>query len=314
MPAAGSSELRAQACPDHGADESYGNGDQGSEGRCESHEVLRSASSRGKRSSVGTKEGLSEVAGECSEHLPRIDWSGAKGRAIEFTPDDWHQTIAQARRMEELIQRHSAIMDEHDPERRIALVVDEWGTWYDQDPGFPVGSLYQQNTIRDAIVASLHFNTFHRHCDRVRMANIAQMVNVLQAMILTDGEKMITTPTYHAFDLYTDHHDADHVGTSGSLGRRGDHTVSFKEGAYTISATNSSLEGEILGRFELPVPVGEPLRAEILTAPALDSHNTFEEPGRVRLRDFSAFSIRGQVIDVALPLRSITTIRVSPQS
>src|SRR3546814_7104710 len=98
--------------------------------------------------------------------------------------------------MDELVTKHSAIMNKYDPDKRVALYVDEWGTWYDQEPGSHPGFLYQQNSLRDAEVAALTLNIFHRHTDRVKLAAIAQMVNVLQAMILTKDDKMLLTPTY----------------------------------------------------------------------------------------------------------------------
>ncbi|MDP4088563.1 MAG: alpha-L-arabinofuranosidase C-terminal domain-containing protein, partial [Bacillota bacterium] len=130
--------------------------------------------------------------------VPGDFWLG-KGSAVKFEEDEWFQTMAKSYRMDELLTKHSNIMDKYDPDKRVALVVDEWGTWFDVEPGTNPGFLYQQNTMRDALVASIHFNIFHDHCDRVRMTNIAQCVNVLQAVILTEGAKMIKTPTYHVF-------------------------------------------------------------------------------------------------------------------
>jgi len=120
-----------------------------------------------------------------------------KGSATQFDESEWFSTLRNALHMEELIRRHSAIMDRYDPQRRVGLIVDEWGTWYDVEPGTNPGFLYQQNTLRDALVAGIHLNIFNNHAERVKMANIAQTVNVLQAMILTDGPRMIVTPTYH---------------------------------------------------------------------------------------------------------------------
>ncbi len=129
-------------------------------------------------------------------------------RPPEFTEARWHLTLRRALDIEEMIARHSAIMDRYDPTRRVGLVVDEWGAWYDPEPGTNPGFHYQQNTLRDALVAALHFHIFHRHAGRVTMANIAQTVNVLQAMILTDGAKMIVTPTYRVFEMYRVHQGA----------------------------------------------------------------------------------------------------------
>ncbi|MGC4073723.1 MAG: alpha-L-arabinofuranosidase C-terminal domain-containing protein [Nibricoccus sp.] len=140
--------------------------------------------------------------------LPTGSWRGSKGKSTGFNETEWITTLRRTLHMEKLINDHSAVMNKYDPEKKVALIVDEWGTWYDVEPNTNPGFLYQQNTLRDAIVASLNFNIFHQHTDRVAMANIAQMVNVLQAMILTDKEKMLLTPTYHIFEMYKVHQDA----------------------------------------------------------------------------------------------------------
>lgn len=140
-------------------------------------------------------------------------WSGSKGSATEFTTDEYYTTIAKCLGIETVLQRHCQIMDTYDPEKRILLFVDEWGTWFDEEPGTIAGHLYQQNTMRDAMVAALSFNTFHRYTDRIGMTNIAQVVNVLQAMILTRGDSMLLTPTYHVFTMYRPHQGATYIPT-----------------------------------------------------------------------------------------------------
>lgn len=137
-----------------------------------------------------------------------------KGSATEFAEKDWYKTMKKTMYMEELIRRHSAIMDQYDPDKKVGMIVDEWGTWYDVEPGTNPGFLYQQNTMRDALVAGINLNLFNKHSDRVKMANIAQMVNVLQSMILTEGEKLVKTPTYHVFDLYQVHQENDLLASS----------------------------------------------------------------------------------------------------
>ena len=139
--------------------------------------------------------------------VPGPDWQH-KGSATVFDEAAWFTTLRKCLRMDELIQRHAQIMDQYDPEKRVALVVDEWGAWHDVEPGTNPGFLYQQNTLRDALVAALSLHIFQQHAARVRMANIAQTVNVLQALILTDGPRLLTTPTYHVFDLFKGHQDA----------------------------------------------------------------------------------------------------------
>ena len=139
--------------------------------------------------------------------LPTGNWS-KKGSATEFGEADWFATLNHALHMDDLVTRHSAIMDRYDPQKKIGLIVDEWGAWYDVEPGTNPGFLYQQNTLRDALVAGVTLNIFNQHCDRVKMAAIAQLANVLQAMVLTDKEKMTVTPSYWVFEMYVPHHDA----------------------------------------------------------------------------------------------------------
>ncbi len=143
-----------------------------------------------------------------SERLPD---GSREGSATGFDEAGWIEIIAKGLVMDELVRKHSTIMDKYDPDQKVALIVDEWGTWYDVEPGTHPRFLYQQNTMRDAIVAATTLDIFNKHCDRVRMANIAQTVNVLQAMVLTDKEKMLLTPTYHVFEMYAVHQDATMV-------------------------------------------------------------------------------------------------------
>lgn len=164
-----------------------------------------------------------------------------KGSATQFTSRDYYHTLAKAWKMEELVSGHSRIMDRYDPEKRVGLVVDEWGTWYDVEPGTNPGFLYQQNTMRDAMVAAITLNIFNHHCDRVAMANLAQTVNVLQAVILTDGDRMTLTPTYHVFDLFKGHQDAKELDCAVS----GDVIGEGADQIASISASASEKDGRI---------------------------------------------------------------------
>ena len=172
-----------------------------------------------------------------------------KSRATQFSTSEYYQTLKKALFMDELVTRHDAIMTRYDPEKRIGLVVDEWGTWHAVEPGTNPGFLYQQNTMRDALVASLTLDIFNRHCDRVTMANIAQTVNVLQAVILTEGDQIVLTPTYHVFDLYKEHQDArqiaayvetDTIGEEEWRVPRISASASEKDGAITVTVSNLS--------------------------------------------------------------------------
>ncbi len=176
-----------------------------------------------------------------------------KRAATGFTSEEYYRTLKHATSMEELVTRHSQIMDRYDPEKRVALIVDEWGNWFDVEPGTNPGFLYQQNTMRDAMVAALTLNTFMAHCDRVRMANLAQMVNVLQAIVLTEGDKMVLTPTYHVFDLYKAHQDArqidcfvecDQVGENGFNLPQVIASASEKDGKITLTLANLAMDRE----------------------------------------------------------------------
>lgn len=180
--------------------------------------------------------------------VPTGNWEH-KGSATEFTEDEYYETIDRTRHIETLITRHSGIMDRYDPMHKVGLIVDEWGTWYDVEPGTNPGFLYQQNTIRDAIVAAINLNIFNAHSDRVYMANIAQAVNVLQAVLLTEGKTTIKTPTYHVFDLYKEHQDAEliysHIENETAHGNIPciSQSASIAEnGAVTITLSNCSLD------------------------------------------------------------------------
>ena len=133
--------------------------------------------------------------------IPTGDWA-KKGNATGFPEDEWISTLSRTMLIDDFVTKNEKVLDANDPKGKVAFYVDEWGTWYSPEPGREPGFLYQQNTLRDALVASINFNIFHRHARRVQMTNIAQMVNVLQAMILTDGPRMALTPTYHVFQMY----------------------------------------------------------------------------------------------------------------
>ena len=173
-----------------------------------------------------------------------------KGYATEFELAEYNSTIKHADYMEELVTNHSAIMDRYDPEHRVGLIVDEWGCWHRVEPDTNPGFLYQQNAMRDAMVAAMTLNIFNRHCDRVVMANIAQLINVLQAVILTDGAQMILTPTYHVFDLYRPHMGAQEAdcfvecGTMDNGVRQLSASASVRDGALTVTVANLSATEE----------------------------------------------------------------------
>ena len=220
--------------------------------------------------------------------------------------------------MEELIGLHGGVMDEYDPEKRIGLIVDEWGAWYDVEPGTNPGFLYQQNTMRDALVAAVTLNIFNNHCDRVKMACIAQMVNVLQAVLLTEGEKMIKTPTWHVFHMYRDHQgaqalpvQAEGVGTVGG-GQIPAVQVSasrMESGEITVTAANLSMTESQTVRLTLTSGKPERVSGTLLAGEA-HAHNTFDAPETVREQALAA-APDGEGVEFVLPPCSVASVRLS---
>jgi alpha-N-arabinofuranosidase len=220
--------------------------------------------------------------------------------------------------MEELITKHSAIMDKYDPKKEIALFVDEWGGWYDVEPGTNPGFLYQQNTMRDAMLAGVTLNIFNNHCDRVRMANLAQMVNVLQAVILTNKEKIILTPTYHVMEMYNVHQNAEMIPVTVS-------NVDYIEGRDTLPAISASASRDKEGLTHLSLVNIDPdktntvsvhfsdagykqVSGRILSSPEIQDHNTFEDPEKVKPAPFAGASLEGNTLLVKMPPASVVVL------
>lgn len=247
-------------------------------------------------------------------------WSGSKGSAIDFSKDDYYWTLGKAIEIEPVIQKHINIMDKYDPNKRIGLLLDEWGTWWDEEPGTVRGHLYQQNALRDAFVASLSFDIFHKYTDRLRMANIAQMVNVLQAMILTDDQGgMVLTPTYHVFKMYNVHQDATflpfelncatkEVGDNRTLPLISATASKNDKGIIHISLSNVDADNAQEISINLDGSNKKSVSGEILTSGKLTDHNTFEQPDLVKPAAFSGAKISKGVLTVKLPAKSIVTL------
>ncbi len=226
----------------------------------------------------------------------------ARGPATGFDEAHWAGELSLALKMEEFIAGETAIMDRYDPQKRVALYVDEWGSWYDQEPGSHPGFLYQQNSLRDAEVAALTLDIFHRHTDRVKMANIAQMVNVLQAMILTDGAKMVLTPTYHVFDMYQPFMEAVPYPATVSRAeyRFGDTALPLvdvsaargKDGKLYLAIVNTDPHTAVDVRTDL-AGTG---RGRILTASRMDAHNSFADPDAIHPVPFAGTSQNGKAV------------------
>ncbi|MDT0345055.1 alpha-N-arabinofuranosidase [Streptomyces litchfieldiae] len=243
-----------------------------------------------------------------------------KGSATEFSTEDYYRTLVSAQRVDRLISGHSAVMDCYDPEKKVGLVLDEWGTWWNVEPGTNPGFLHQQNALRDALVASLHFDIFHKHADRLFMANIAQTVNVLQAMVLTDEqERLILTPTYHVFEMNKRHQDAAslavHLRAEGARRTVGDTelrtlsaSASVRDDTVLISLTNLDAEDPATLTLDLRGrSIGEPT-ARVLTADRTNAHNTGDAPDTVAPRPFTGVEPVANGLRVSLPPHSFVTI------
>jgi alpha-N-arabinofuranosidase len=243
------------------------------------------------------------------------------GPATGFGEIQWHSTLRAALKMDELITKHSAIMDKYDPEKKVGLVVDEWGTWTDVEPGTNPGFLYQQNTLRDAQVAALHFHVFQRHADRVVMANLAQAVNVLQAVILTDHEKMLRTPTYWVFEMFKVHQgettlpvtlqtpdytfekdSVPMVSASASRAAAG--------GPVHVSLVNTNPHFPATVRCQLAGLKAGTVTGRVLTADAIDAHNTFDAPDAVSPKPFTSAKLAGGTLELTLPPKSIVVLEL----
>jgi alpha-N-arabinofuranosidase len=238
---------------------------------------------------------------------------------VGFGEAEYGQILKTTLQMEDLVSKQSAVMDKYDPQKKVALVVDEWGAWYAPLPGTNPGFLVQQNSMRDAILAAMNLNIFARHADRVRMANIAQMINVLQAMILTDKEKMVLTPTYYVFKMYVPFQDATFVPVAFSAGTYTHGDISLpRVDAIAAKDTNGKLWLEVTNLDpNEPVEVEASLAGiaaksaagETLTAPGVDSVDTFEAPNTVVPKPVVA-KVQGGKVALKLEPKSVTVVSV----
>lgn len=244
-----------------------------------------------------------------------------KGSATDFDDAVWYKTLYKALYMDTLVTQHGAIMDKYDPDKKIGMCVDEWGSWYTCEPGTNPGFLYQQNTLRDALIAGITLNVFNKHCDRVKIAALAQMVNVLQAVILTEGDKMVKTPTYHVMHMYRYHQGASllesAVTGAGETGA-GKWTVpkitesvsKDSEGIITITLNNLSIETAEDMDIKLADNGYKVIEAKVVTNTDIHVHNTFEAPEQITEQEFTGYTEHEDHIFVKLPAGSVTVLRV----
>jgi alpha-N-arabinofuranosidase len=251
--------------------------------------------------------------------LPTGDWS-KKGSATSFSEKEYFNTMVNCLKMEELVTKHSAIMDKYDPNKKVALVVDEWGIWTDPEPKTNPGFLYQQNSLRDALIAATTLNIFNNHCDRVKMAELAQTVNVLQALILTDKTKILLTPTYHIFDMYKVHQDAKYLAVKLQAP---DYNVDGK----SIPAVNVSASQDATGKIHISlvnldlnkaVSVSTQLKqiqwaavsGQILTSANITDINTFQQPSKLQIHNFTGAKKYGENLSVTIPPKSVVMLEL----
>jgi alpha-L-arabinofuranosidase len=262
---------------------------------------------------------LNMLSGVALHHYSVIDWR-KKGPSTTFDEKQYFTTMQRAKFMDTLVVKHSAIMDKYDPRKRVALVVDEWGGWYDVEPGTNPGFLYQQNTMRDAMIAGITLNIFHKHADRVRMANLAQAVNVLQAVVLTEGEKMLLTPTYHVMEMYNVHQDAKLIPLTLK-------SNDYEFGGEKLAAISASASKDSLGRTHISLVNIDAKKAQeitidlkgakfssltgrILSSAKLQDFNSFSNPDKIKPQTFKDASLKGNTLQVKLPPFSVVVLEL----
>jgi alpha-N-arabinofuranosidase len=250
--------------------------------------------------------------------LPTGDW-GAKGSSTDFGEEMWFKTLKNTMVVEDLIENHLDIMDKYDPKGDISLIVDEWGTWYDPLPGTNPGFLQQQNSVRDAVLAGINLNIFNNHADRISMANIAQIVNVLQAMILTDGPEMVKTPTYHVFKMYNVHQDATLIPSdllSEDYEYEGEKipaltsSASIKDGVTNITLSNANPNEALEVECYLGSDNYKSVSGQIVTSDKINDYNDFGKEEKVKIDNFEVEKPKDGKMMVEIPAHSVVLIQL----
>ncbi|WP_029233310.1 alpha-N-arabinofuranosidase [Butyrivibrio sp. VCB2006] len=243
-----------------------------------------------------------------------------KGSAKEFSKEEYYRAMRKAYYMDEIITRNDAILSQYDPDKKIAMLLDEWGCWHDVEEGTNPGFLYQQNSMRDAQVAAATLNILNKHSDRVKMGCLAQIVNVLQAVILTEDDKMVLTPTYHVFHMYRYHQDADllesyledvkDVGIGEDVAANVNESVSIdKDGVVTITLSNIDADENNDIDIDFRDKEIESVEGFELSGDMMD-YNTFDDPSKVREKSFEGFNFEGREVKVKMKPCSLVTLRV----
>jgi alpha-L-arabinofuranosidase len=266
---------------------------------------------------VMSKIPLKMIDGLSVHHYSVIDWS-KKSSATQFTEVEYFKTMSEAWRMERFVTKNSEVMNKYDPAKKVALVVDEWGGWYEAEPGTNGAFLYQQNSMRDAMIAGLTLNIFNNHCDRVRMANLAQAINVLQSVILTKDEKMILTPTYHVMEMYNVHQNAllipitltssDYVMGDKKIQAVSASASKDKTGAVHISLVNMDAGKEQEVVIDLGDLSAKSVTSRILHSDKLQDYNSFENPGKIKPTIFTNMVLNGTKLTVKMPPVSVIAL------
>lgn len=266
------------------------------------------------------RRGLAQGVSLHKYTLQTGNWAD-KGSALDFGEKEWFETLHQTLEMETLVTRHSTIMDKYDPQKRIGLIVDEWGNWFNVEEGTNPGFLYQQNSLRDAMVAALNLNIFNQHADRVKMANIAQMVNVLQSVILTREDEMVLTPTYYIFKLYSVHQDAMLVPAfletsdytfNGESVPKISASSSVKDGTIAITLCNLDPDKSEKVEIELHSSTNySGAKGQIVTASKLNAFNDFGKNEEVNIKEFSLEKPKNGKLTVELPAKSVVLVQIN---
>ncbi len=255
-----------------------------------------------------------------SLHYYNVDNWAHKGSATQFGEKEYFNTLKLCYNLPKIVDRHIAIMDKYDPEKKIALAVDEWGDWFDVEPGTNPGFLFQQNSLRDAFVAAITLNAFNERCDRIKMSNIAQVINVLQSMIFTKDDKMVLTPTYFVYELFKVHHDAtllpssttcdDYEFNGEKLPALSTSVSKDKNGLIHISLVNIDPKKPIHLAANIRGEKVKEVHGQILTAPELNSINSFDQPNNVKPVEFNNGIIKDDVLTVDIPAKSVVVLEL----